>query len=100
MEGWVVSVVELATMRAKAGHADGMADALPAAMSVIAAADGCLGAAALRCIERPDEFVFRVRWVDVAAHEAFRTAPEFPTYRAKFSDHLGEVVGFAHYVEI
>jgi quinol monooxygenase YgiN len=95
-----MAIVELATMKAKAGHADAMSVGLPAGLSVIAEADGCLGAKALRCIERPDEFVLRVEWVSVEAHEGFREHPEFPRYRAAFSEHLDHVVGFAHYVEL
>lgn len=93
-------VVELATLRAKPGHEDAMAAALPAALALIESGAGCLGAGALRCVERPDEFVLRNRWVSVEAHLAFRDAPEFPAYRATFSDHLDKVVGFAHYLEI
>ncbi|WP_158605688.1 putative quinol monooxygenase [Amycolatopsis panacis] len=92
-----MSIIELATMRAKAGRADDMGRALPVALSVIGEAEGCLAAAALRCVERPDEFVLRIQWVSVAAHEAFRETAEFAKYRAAFADHLGEVVGFAHY---
>lgn len=95
-----MSVVELATMRAKEGRADGMGRALPPALAVVAEAEGCLGAVAMRGIERPDEFVLRIRWTSVAAHEEFRGAPDFARYRALIADHLAEVVGFAHYVEV
>jgi quinol monooxygenase YgiN len=88
-----MSIVELATMRAKPGHADDMAKALPAALAVIAAAEGCLEARALRCVERPDEFVVRNRWVSVVAHEAFRDAPEFSKYRATFIRYLCQELG-------
>jgi len=95
-----MSIIEHATLKAKAGHGDAMADALPAALSVLVTADGCFGASALRCIERPDEFVLRVEWDAVASHERFREGSDFPRYRAPFADHLDEVLGFAHYTQI
>jgi quinol monooxygenase YgiN len=100
MECEEMSITELATLKAKAGKEDDMGRALPGALSIIAEADGCLATAALRGIERPDEFVLRIQWVSVAAHEAFRAAPEFTKYRALFSDHLDHVVGFAHYQDV
>jgi len=95
-----MSVIENALLRAKAGHEDAMSDALPAALAVLEAAKGCLGASALRCIERPDEFMFVVTWTEVQSHLDFRDAPEFADYRAKFSKHLDEVIGFAHYNDL
>jgi quinol monooxygenase YgiN len=95
-----MSIIEHATLRAKAGRGDDMSKSLPAALSVIAAAEGCLGASALRGIENPDEFVLRVRWVAVESHLEFRASPDFPRYRATFAEHLDEVVGFAHFNEI
>ncbi|GEL21780.1 hypothetical protein PSU4_07340 [Pseudonocardia sulfidoxydans NBRC 16205] len=95
-----MSVLELATMRAREGHGDAMAEALPMALKVVAEAEGCLETGVLRCVERRDEFVLRMRWTEVAAHEAFRDSTDFPRYRAIFADHLAEVVGFAHYTEI
>ena len=95
-----MTVIELATFRAKDGHGDAMGAGLVEAAAVIAAADGCLGAVPMRCIERPDEFVFRIEWTEVERHLAFRDSPDFPRYRAPFADHLEEVVGFAHYNEL
>lgn len=95
-----MSAIELATFRAKPYHAEEMAGGLPAALAVIADADGCLGAAAMRCIERPDEFVLRIEWTEVEKHFAFRDSDAFLRYRAPFQDHLEEVVGFAHYNEL
>ncbi|WP_166459352.1 putative quinol monooxygenase [Amycolatopsis pithecellobii] len=95
-----MSIVELVTMRAKPGHEDYLGRTLPKGLAVLAEAEGCLGTAVMRCIERPDEFVLRIEWVSVAAHEDFRAAPEFAHYRAPFADHLAEVVGFAHYTRI
>lgn len=95
-----MSIIELAHLRAKAGQEDAMGAALPAAIAVLEAAEGCLGASALRCIERPDEFTFSVRWGQVEDHLAFREAGEFADYRATFSEHLDEVIGFAHYSEL
>ena len=95
-----MSIIENAHLRAKAGHADAMAGALPAALAVLRAAENCHEASALRCIERPDEFMFVIRWTDVQSHLNFREAPEFAEYRATFSEHLEEVIGFAHYDEL
>jgi len=95
-----MSIIELAHLRAKAGEEEAMAAALPAAVAVLETAKGCLGASALRCIERPDEFTFSVRWLEVQDHLAFREASEFARYRATFSEHLDEVIGFAHYSEL
>jgi len=95
-----MSVVELATLRAKPGHGDEMERALPAALAVIATATGSLGATALRCIDPADEFVLRNVWVSPEDHQRFRETPEFADYRATFSEHLDVVVGFAYYREL
>jgi quinol monooxygenase YgiN len=95
-----MSIIELAQLRAKAGQEDAMGAALPAAITILKSAKGCLEASALRCIERPDEFTFFVRWVEVQDHLDFREAPEFASYRATFSEHLEEVIGFAHHREL
>jgi quinol monooxygenase YgiN len=95
-----LSIVENAQLRAKAGHEDAMSEALPAALAVLEAAENCLSASALRCIERPDEFMFVIKWTDVQSHLDYREAPEFADYRATFSEHLDEVIGFAHYNEV
>jgi quinol monooxygenase YgiN len=95
-----MTAIELATFRAKPDHGEAMAAGLPAATAVIAEADGCLGATAMRCIERPDEFVLRVEWAEVARHFEFRDSADFRRYRAHFEEHLEEVVGFAHYNEL
>jgi quinol monooxygenase YgiN len=95
-----MSIIENAQLRAKAGHQDAMSEALPAALTILESAENCLSASALRCIERPDEFVFVIRWTDVQSHLNFREAPAFADYRATFSEHLDEVIGFAHYSEV
>lgn len=95
-----MSVIELATFRAKADQADGMAVGLPAAAGVIVKAPGCLGATAMRCIERPEEFIFRVEWTEVQKHFDFRDSALFPEYRSHFGEYLEAVVGFAHYDEL
>jgi quinol monooxygenase YgiN len=95
-----MSIIELAHLRAKAGQEDAMGAALPAALAILEGAEGCLAASALRCIERPDEFTFFIRWVEVQDHLNFREAPAFASYRATFSDHLQEVIGFAHHREL
>lgn len=66
-----MTAVELATFRAKPHHGDAMAAGPPAAAGVIAVADGCVGATAMRCIERRDEFVLRVECTEVAKHLPF-----------------------------
>jgi quinol monooxygenase YgiN len=95
-----MSIIENAQLRAKPGHEDAMSEALPAALTILEAAENCLEAAALRCIERPDEFRLVIRWTDVQSHLDFRDAPAFADYRATFSEHLDEVTGFAHYREL
>lgn len=95
-----MSAIELATFRAKADQADAMAVGLPAAASVIVTAPGCLSARAMRCIERPDEFIFRIEWTEVQKHFDFRASALFPEYRSHFGEYLEEVVGFAHYDEL
>lgn len=95
-----MSAIELATFRAKPDRADDMAGGLRTATDVIAQADGCLGATAMRCIDRPDEFILRVEWTEVEKHLAFRDSESFPRYRAHFQEYLLEVVGFAHYSEL
>jgi len=95
-----MSIIELAQLRAKAGREDAMSAALPDALAILETAPGCLAASALRCIERPDEFTFFVRWNAVQDHLDFREAPDFARYRATFSEHLEAVIGFAHHREI
>jgi quinol monooxygenase YgiN len=95
-----MSIIELARLRAKAGQEDAMGAALPAAFAVLETAEGCLSASGLRCIERPDEFTFFIRWTDVEHHLRFRESAEFARYRGAFAEHLGEVVDFAHYDEL
>lgn len=95
-----MTAIELATFRAKPGHGDAMAAGMAAAVGVMDQAPGCLGATAMRCIERPDEVVLRVEWTEVARHLEFRDSADFPRYRAHFSEHLQELVGFAHYNEL
>jgi len=95
-----MSIVENAHLRAKAGHEEAMKAALPKALAILASAEGCHEASALRCVERPDEFQFVIRWTDVQSHLDFRETPLFADYRATFSEHLEAVIGFAHYEEL
>lgn len=91
-----MSVLEYARLRVS--NAETMEGALQPALAVLAAGVGCLGAEGYRCIERPDEFVFAVRWESVAAHEAFRASPQFGAYRSHLQDLLIGVPEYAHYV--
>jgi quinol monooxygenase YgiN len=95
-----VSAIELATFRAKSDRAEAMAAAMPRAAAVIATAPGCRGATAMRCIERPDEFILRVEWTEVQKHLEFRDSSLFVEYRSHFGEYLEHVVGFAHYSEL
>lgn len=95
-----MSIIENAHLRAKAGHADAMAASLPAALAILRAAEHCHEASALRCIERSEEFMFVIRWSDVQSHLDFRESAGFADYRAKFAEHLEQVIGFAHYDEL
>jgi quinol monooxygenase YgiN len=95
-----MTAIELATFRAKPDHGDAMADGLRVAAGVIAEADGCLGATAMRCIERPEEFTLRVEWTAVEKHYEFRDSADFPRYRSHFGEHLEELIGFSHYNEL
>lgn len=95
-----MSAIELATFKAKPDQADAMAAAMPLAAEVIATAPGCLGATAMRCIERPDQFTLRVEWTEVQKHFDFRDSALFPEYRSHFGEYLEEVIGFAHYNEL
>lgn len=93
-----MSVIELATMRAKEGSGDDLAAAYPKALHLVTdVAEGCLNASVMRCIERPEEFILRIEWTSVEAHENFRASPEIDTFRAAVSEHIGEAVGYAHY---
>lgn len=95
-----MSIIELATIRAKTGAADAMAAALPGAIALATAHDDCLDIAALRCVERPDEFVLRIEWTSIEAHEAFRGSETFAAYSAQIAAYLDEVVGFAHFAAL
>jgi quinol monooxygenase YgiN len=95
-----MSVVELATLRARAGCGDRMEQALPAALAHIERDSRCLGAVALRCVERDQEFVLRIEWTSVDAHHAFREGPGFAAYRSAVAEWLDQVVDFAHYEEL
>ena len=96
-----MSIIELAILRATAGHGDAFADALTSTLSSVAgAADGCLGASALRSVERPEELALSVEWVSVAAHEDFQKTDTFAGLRPAFQEHLDEVVSIAHYSKL
>ena len=55
-----------------------------------------MGATAVRCIERRDEFVLRVEWTEVAKHLAFGS-PLTLIALESLAEYLEALVGFAHY---
>jgi quinol monooxygenase YgiN len=95
-----MSVVEMATLRALEGREAQLESAIPEGLDVIREDEGCLGATAYRCVERPREFVLAIIWASVEAHEAFRAGDGLPRYRAKLAGGLDEVIGFAHFAEL
>lgn len=95
-----MSVIELATVKAIAGGGEKMEAELSAGLDIIAAAEGCMDVGALRCIERPDEFVLRIGWTSIEAHNRFRETSDFQRYRAAIGGALETVVGYAHYSHV
>lgn len=95
-----MNVIELATMQAKEGKGDDLNAAFPEALTLVTdVAAGCHGASVLRCIERPDEFIVRIEWDTVEAHEAFRASPDIAPFRAAVGAYLQEVLAVSHYEE-
>jgi quinol monooxygenase YgiN len=92
-----MGVTEIATLRAIEGAGDAFASAVPNALAVLEASEGCHAAVGYRCVERPDEFVFMMRWASIEAHERFRASPRFARYRATLAGVLDVVTGYAHY---
>ena len=95
-----MSVIELVTFQAKEGRGDDLGAVFPEALPLVTeVAAGCRGASVMRCVERPDEFVVRVEWDSVEAHEVFRASPEIEPFRAAVGAHLQEILAVSHYEE-
>jgi heme-degrading monooxygenase HmoA len=57
---------------------------------------GYKGDQLLHAIERPDEYVLKVAWEGVAAHQDFIDSPDYPQISGPFGDYVIES-GFAHF---
>jgi quinol monooxygenase YgiN len=92
------NVYEVAQLHIEEAEAEAFGAAAGNAVSVLAAAPGCLGAHLLSGIEEPGSPLFVVEWESVAAHEAFRASPAFATYRETIADRFVAPPTFRHYL--
>ncbi len=78
-------VLEIAILKAKAGAAEQLVQALRGARSVLGRAAGYLGSVFYQGIEDPGTVVLRIEWETLEAHtEGFRQGPLFPEWRSHF----------------
>jgi quinol monooxygenase YgiN len=66
-------------------------------LGVILRAPGCVHATVFRGVEQPREFRLVIEWRDVAAHEAFRSSPQFGEYRSTIGQFLDGTPTHSHF---
>ncbi|MDX1562439.1 MAG: antibiotic biosynthesis monooxygenase [Gammaproteobacteria bacterium] len=77
------TILEVAPLSVKPGHAEEFEAAFRQAQTIIAKTPGYLSHELKRCLERPDEYLLLVRWESVEAHEVnFRQSPEYQRWKA------------------
>jgi heme-degrading monooxygenase HmoA len=92
-------VVELAILKAKAGAAQQLVDALHGARPVLGRAAGYLGSVFYQGIEDPGTVVLRIEWETLEAHtQGFRQGPLFPEWRSHFGHLLAAPPEVTHHL--
>ena len=75
-------ILEHALLPVRPGSEAAFQQALARALPLIRAADGCLGVAVSRCIERPSTYLLLVQWRSIEDHDpGFRGSPAYETWR-------------------
>ncbi|HEY7930985.1 MAG TPA: antibiotic biosynthesis monooxygenase family protein [Acidimicrobiales bacterium] len=92
-------VLEHAVLTLRSGEAATFESNLEAALAIIEAAAGCLGAEVRREIEDPLTYLLLVRWTSVDAHLAFRETAHFAQWRALTWPHYATAPHVTHFGE-
>lgn len=93
-----MSVVEYVRYRIPADRADDFVASWRAAFPSVCDVPGHESVELRRGVEDPSEFVARVTWTSIEDHLRFREAPEFPAFKAHFSDFTIESI--RHYEQV
>ncbi len=78
-------VIEFAEIDVKPGMEAEFIAGVETSRPLFLRSPGCHGLVLHRSIEQPQHFILNIKWDSVAAHEAFRAAPEFALWRANVS---------------
>jgi hemoglobin len=79
-------------------HAEFLAAYEAAGREDLAAAPECLDHEISQGVEEPDNFIVRIRWTSVEAHEqGFRKGPHFPPFFAKVKPYFTAIREMKHY---
>jgi heme-degrading monooxygenase HmoA len=93
-------ILELAQVPIAAGHEEQfVADLRTAASTILPRAQGFLGFEAHGwCVERPDVFLFTIRWETLEDHtEGFRGSDLFTEWRTLIGPHFAEAPHVEHF---
>ncbi len=93
-------ILELAQVRIKDGEADAFVEALrTAATTVLPQAEGFLGFEAHGwCVERPDVFLFTIRWNTLEDHtDSFRGGELFTSWRELIGPYFADAPHVEHF---
>lgn len=93
-------ILEIATITIWPEQAADYEAAFAVARQYIAAVPGYRGHTLNRCLERPGRYALLVEWDSVEAHNGFRAAPQYESWRAllhHFYDPFPEVL---HYEKV
>ena len=91
-------IVEIATIRAKAGQAEQMRAGLRAARAVFAQAPGYRGSTFHQGVEDPHRFRLRIEWDTVEAHtQGCRGGPLFPQWRSHWAEYMEGTPDVGHF---
>ena len=90
-------VTEIAVITIDPAEAGDFEAAVAEAAPLFQAAEGCLGMALERVIERPGQYRLVVQWRDVDAHmRGFRESPAFAVWRALAAPFFRAPVDMTH----
>ncbi|MSQ70907.1 MAG: antibiotic biosynthesis monooxygenase [Betaproteobacteria bacterium] len=91
-------IVEIATMKIKAGQRQAFEAVWLRAESIISAAKGYVSHEMRRCIETPDKYQLLARWQTVEAHTVdFRQSEAYKTFRGMIGEFFAEAPQVEHF---
>lgn len=93
-------VLERATFLINTTAGEEFGAAVERASALISSSPGFLGMSLLAGIEREDVYLLLVNWESVAAHEAFRASPAFPSWREVISPYFAAPPEVEHFEEV